>query len=294
MRLIDEVAEKIEQLYERIAFTPEFRSLVEQWMTAQIDKLAEAAQAEMNRLKQQKDKLEREQVKLLQAHYADAIPLHLLKEEQERIGKSLKNITSQIDSYQAEHAETAKNLSYAFELLDDCGKTYKLADDFARRCLNQALFKKIRVHDDLTLDVDYAEPFDTLLDPNIFMIKCEFEKNIRSKRDGQPKTTAHHSLLDFVGDKNTKTSSNFFTTGLSMDFLAQLVILYALRYRAQKQKITLNPGAFGSSVTLALVMILDILFLAYRCVLSAKLLNFMNKYRQLLVFTSINNGVKAI
>jgi DNA invertase Pin-like site-specific DNA recombinase len=86
--LIDEVAAKIEEMYERISFTSEFRSILQQWVTDQTEKLAEESKAELGRLKQQKDKLEREQQKLLQAHYADAIPLPLFKTEQERVGNS--------------------------------------------------------------------------------------------------------------------------------------------------------------------------------------------------------------
>ena len=230
--LIDEVAEKIEELYEKISFPSEFRNLVQQWLTTQVDKLADAAQIETNRLKLQKDKLEREQRKLLQAHYADAVPLHLLKEEQDRIGKSLKNIASQIDAYQAEYTEIAKNLDCAFELLDDCGRTYKLADDFARRCFNQALFKKISVQDDLTLEVDYAEPFDTILDPNVVIVKKEFEKNKQSIVDGQFESAAHLTLLDFIGSLKTKTSTkiiNFFSAGLSKDLLVRLTGLEPAR-----------------------------------------------------------------
>ena len=167
---------------------------MQQWLACQINKLTEESKVEIGRLKQQKDKLEREQRKLIQAHYADAVPLNLLKEEQDRIGKSLNNITNQIEAYQAEYTEIAKNLGYVFELLEDCGRAYKWAIDFDRRCFNQAIFKKIRVHEDLTLEVEYAEPFDTLLDSRVFMLKSEFEKNIRNNCDEQHKSAAHLSL----------------------------------------------------------------------------------------------------
>ena len=217
--LIDEIAEKIEELYERISFTPEFRSLVQQWVDGQIGKLAEESKAELDRLKLQKDKLEREQRKLLQAHYADAIPLHLLKDEQERIGKSLKDITGTMAAYQSEYTETAKNFDYVFELLEDCGRAYKLADDFQRRCFNQALFEKIRVYEDLTIEVDYADPFGTLLDPAVFELKREFDKNIHGKGAGQPKSVALLSFLDIVPTKTAKIIRNFFSVGLSKSIL---------------------------------------------------------------------------
>gem|GEM_PF-1734966 len=222
--LIDEVAEKIEELYERITFTPEFGQLLQQWVTGQIDKLAEESKAEIERLKQQKDKLEREQLKLLQAHYADAIPLHLLKEEQERIGKALKNISYQMESFQAEYAEVRENLNDVFELLDDIGRAYRLADDFERRCFNQALFKKILVYEDLTLDVEYAEPFNKLLDPMVLELKGEYEKSIEDKKDGQPEAAAHLSFLDFLSSltQTGRKILDFFGASWSKDVLVRV------------------------------------------------------------------------
>ena len=205
-------------MYERISFTPIFRNLVQQWVTGQIDRLAEEAKAEMDRLKQQKDKLEREQRKLLRAHYADAIPLDLLREEQARIGETLKSITSTMEAYQAEYTEVSQNFNHVFELLDDCGRAYRLAYDYPKRCFNQALFEKILVHEDLNIEVDYAESFDVILDPNIFILKSKFEKNACNS-NGQPNSTAHTAFRDFISNENTKTSSNFFTTGLSMNLL---------------------------------------------------------------------------
>jgi DNA invertase Pin-like site-specific DNA recombinase len=222
--LIDEIADKIEELYARISFTAEFRGLLRQWMTAQIDKLADESKVELERLAQQKEKLEREQRKLLQAHYEDAVPLPLLKEEQERIGKSLKSITELMDAYRAEYTKTAKNMNDVFELMDDCGRAYKLAGDFERRCFNQALFKRILVYEDLALDVEYAEPFDAILVPEMFLLKGEFENRIQSERNGQPESAAHLSSRNFLSAANTKTDrkiADFFTAGLSMDILVQ-------------------------------------------------------------------------
>src|SRR5699024_2817061 len=161
--LIEEVETRIEQLYERIKFTEEFTRLMRDYVNAQIDKLTETSKEEQKRLKLEKDKLERKQRKLLQAHYEDAIPLSLLKEEQAQISKSLTYIDEQIKAYDMELDTAKENLCYVFELLEDCGKVYKHADDQARRCLNQALFKKIFVHDDLSLSVEYNAPFEAIV-----------------------------------------------------------------------------------------------------------------------------------
>jgi len=189
--LIDDVADKIAELYQRISFTTEFKDNLKQWVNNQVDNIADDSKSELERYKIQQEKLEREQRKLLQAHYADAIPLDLLKEEQDRIVKSLKKIASVMESYQVEYAETSRNFNYIFELLDDCGFAYGLADDSQRRCFNQALFDKIKVYEDLTIEVDYTEPFEILLEPGLLDLKHEFEKGVEANKNGQSETDAH-------------------------------------------------------------------------------------------------------
>ena len=205
--LIDEIEDQIVKMYGRINFTSEFRNLLEQWIISQIDKLADESKAELERLKKQKDKLEREQRKLLQAHYADAVPLDLLKEEQARIGDSLRNITGAMEAHQSEHSEITENIHQVFELLDDCGRTYEMANGTQRRCFNQALFEKIRVCDDMNMDADYTEPFATLLNPAVFELKRKFTR-IRANQKELPETVAP---LDFCLTDPT----NFFSEGLS-------------------------------------------------------------------------------
>ena len=112
-----------------------------------------------------------------------------------------------------------------FELLDDCGRMYKFAGEFERRRFNQAIFGKIRVHEDLTLDVEYCEPFNTLLDPNVFVLKSEFEKNARNNDAEQPRLIAPHELFLDDDSENTQTIgekiSHFFANSLNKGFLVE-------------------------------------------------------------------------
>ena len=223
--LIDEIADKIAELYSRISFTKEFRDLVQQWFTTQAQKLSKQSEGEQKRLKLQEDKLERQQRKLLQAHYADAIPLHLLKEEQDRINRSLKTIADQIKVLQSEYIDIVKHLDGAFELLEDCGRMYDLAGDYERRCFNQAIFSKIKVHEDLSLEPEYAEPFDMLLNSNVCTLKSEFEKYIINEKDEQVNPPAHLTLSGFIGDLKNKTRSqiaDFFGACLSKNRMVRV------------------------------------------------------------------------
>ncbi len=201
-----------------------------EWLLSEIDKLAETSKSELERLKAQKDKLERERKKLLQAHYADAIPLHLLKEEQERISKSLNKIVGQMAAYTDEYSQTIVNLDDALTLLEDCGKAYRLASDSERRCFNQALFKRILVYEDLKLDAEYAEPFDALLDSRVFMLKHESEKYSDTENAGQEKSPAQFSLSDLISAHKPQTSTFFNGAGLSKDILVRIRIPYPNKF----------------------------------------------------------------
>ena len=98
-----------------------------------------------------------------------------------------------------------------FTLLDDCGKAYRLADGFERRCFNQALFEKIRTYDDKGVEADFAEPFASLLDSSIFMLKNEYARI----QDGQPNEVAHLAFATLMKKSKIKTSTFFTGTGLS-------------------------------------------------------------------------------
>lgn len=142
-----------------------------------------------------------------------------------RIGKSIKSITDAIEAHQTEYSKGIIGFNNVFELMDDCGRVYRLAGDFERRCFNQAIFKEILVHDDLTLDAEYAEPFDIILNPNVFLLKNTFEKS-----NEQSLPTAQVTLWNVLGALKTKkaqTITNFFSDGLSKDIVVRVSRLYS-------------------------------------------------------------------
>ncbi len=248
--LIEEVEKRIEQLYEKISFTSDFTKFIQDYVNTQIDKLAEFAKKEQKRLKAQKDKLEHEQYKLLQAHYEDAIPLTLLKQEQKRIAKSLSNINSQIEATNIEHEAAKENISYVFELLEECGKVYKLANDQERRLLNQALFKKIFVNDDLSLSVEYNAPFGSIIAPHAHHLG----ENEKCTKVDANKKQALHSLSKYIENEQSSstahsinstypTPSYFFNSvGLSTDILVRMAGLEPARpYEHQHLKLASLP-----------------------------------------------------
>ena len=76
--LIDEVESQVERIYDNYSLKPEDRLLVEAYMQECIANEREKYKAELNSLVHEKNRLERRQEKLLEAHFNDAIPMDLL------------------------------------------------------------------------------------------------------------------------------------------------------------------------------------------------------------------------
>lgn len=128
---------------------------------ADVNKQAEAEQRELTTHRQ---RLNTEREKLLQGHYAGAVPLDLLKQEQDRIGTQLAAIERRLEAATLHYDQIQTNLNIALELAEDCYRAYSIAPDHIRRLFNQAFFTHLFVEDDGTIRADLAEPFRTLLD----------------------------------------------------------------------------------------------------------------------------------
>lgn len=103
-----------------------------------------------------------ERSKLLQAHYADAVPLDLLRSEQERIARQLASVEQRLEAATASVADVTATLDQALRLLSRCNEANQKATDAERRLLNLGLSSDIWVTDD-TATVSLASPFRELM-----------------------------------------------------------------------------------------------------------------------------------
>lgn len=107
-----------------------------------------------------------ERGKLLQAHYAGAVPVDLLKTEQDRIGRRLAWLDVQIEASSTEYEQSKAHLDDCLALAGDCHKLYMSIDDSLRRICNQAFFGKIWVRPDSdTVEGEPGQPFNVLFRP---------------------------------------------------------------------------------------------------------------------------------
>ena len=205
--LIEEVEYQIEQIFKGISIKPSERMLLESEIQHHIDKEEKVFKLELDSLKKEKDKLERRQEKLLEAHFNDAIPLSLMKREQQAISKQLAAVEHEIKIRSTTFEDIKANLSLAFELIEDCGRTYSAANDNIKRLMIQAVFSKIWIDEDGKTSTEYTNVYDNIVGPIETTLMKENIKLAPAKADA-----------NFI-DKLLKSYSKFFEKGLNNELL---------------------------------------------------------------------------
>lgn len=160
--LIEQVERLVERFYVKVQIDPETIEAVSGMIHARFDEMMAEGAAELADLASRRTQLEGEQQKLLQAHYAGAIPLDLLKREQDRITASLETIEHRIAAHHGHYAAARENLDDSLKLLSNAADIYEHADDANRRLINQALFRAIYIDEDNDVRVGYRNPYDGL------------------------------------------------------------------------------------------------------------------------------------
>ena len=144
--LIDEVEARVAELYQQIQLSSDDRREIERYLRAEFAHIQANRQQDIQRLTTRQQQLEDQRHKLLEAHYAGAIPLDLLKKEQEQLTSSILAIQRELDGYTADAALVDQHLTQALDLLEDCHRLYLAAPDRLKKLLNQVFFERILVN----------------------------------------------------------------------------------------------------------------------------------------------------
>ena len=144
--LIDEVEARVAELYQQIRLSSDDRREIERYLRLEFDHIQANRQQDIQRLTAQQQKLEDQRHKLLEAHYAGAIPLDLLKKEQDQLTSSILAIQRELDGYTADAALVEQHLTQALDLLEDCSRLYAAAPAHLKKLLNQVFFERILVN----------------------------------------------------------------------------------------------------------------------------------------------------
>lgn len=212
--LIEEVEHQVEKIYDKYSLPSYIKTHLEKWLTENITKEREKYTTELNGLCREKEKLERKRKKLLEAHYSDAIPIDLLRSEQQKIAKQLAAIEHQIKNHSSTFETIFDRLSDAMELIEDCSKTYRLAEDHIKKMLNQAIFKCLWIEKDGTVTPEFAEPFNMLTDA----VRNSIAQNTKETSNKEIRGTKVPT--DFLSSISNHMSY-FFGQGWITDFLVE-------------------------------------------------------------------------
>jgi site-specific DNA recombinase len=143
--LIDVIEDKVADLYRTISLTPEDRQRIEAWVLEEIASTSRDTLDRRKALNGERDRLARERQQLLQAHYADAIPVDLLKTEQDRITRTLADIDREQHALAADESTAKANLTGILDMLENCDQTYRRLPEHLKRLMNLAFFEHILV-----------------------------------------------------------------------------------------------------------------------------------------------------
>ena len=133
------------------------------FLSDELAKLRTDADRERSVQERRLRKLDGERSKLLAAHYADAIPLDLLKSEQDRIASEAAAAEGRLSAIAADFQTAESNLERALKRAGDCQRAYSEASGSMRRQFNLAFFKRLLIDEEYSVSGELAEPFDVIL-----------------------------------------------------------------------------------------------------------------------------------
>ena len=128
----------------------------------------EQAAADRARASQRLATLTSERKAGLQAHYAGALPLDLLKEEMDRLTQDMATAERVIKNSSTTVDELEATLQAALAVAGNCHQRYAQAPPHVRRQLNQGFFTKLFIARDGSVErAELTEPFASLMDHEV-------------------------------------------------------------------------------------------------------------------------------
>lgn len=166
----DVLESEVEALYGRLALSPEDAREFAAAVEAEIGARQARSATERKRLERQRAKAEAQRKKLLDAYYADAIDVTMLKAEQTRLGSELRTLDDALAALDLDAAEWRKVLDVALRFATNCAVAYRSASDRTKRQFNAAVFDRLEVRDGRIAEAECKAPFDVLFNAPEFQL----------------------------------------------------------------------------------------------------------------------------
>jgi site-specific DNA recombinase len=160
---VDMVEAQVVDRYELIQLGDSSIRSIRKALLTYVSVRNEGTQDEGKRAQQRIDGLQAERRKLIEMRYADAIPLALLKEEQDRISRQLGDAQSDLAKTVVDWKGFEKNLNAALGFAGKIGHGYADANSMIRRRINQAVLKGIYVDIEGVTGLELSDPMAQLM-----------------------------------------------------------------------------------------------------------------------------------
>lgn len=164
---VPDVETAVEDYYQHIQIPEHIVTALRELITTEFDRLHETSKRDRGTYLAERHDLNDRRTKLLHAHLEGAVPLDLMKQEQDKIARRMAFLDAQIEAGDIEYDQAKAHLDDCLKLAGDCHKLYMSIDDSLRRIANQAFFDKLYVQDDDHIDGQPGEPFNILFDPEV-------------------------------------------------------------------------------------------------------------------------------
>jgi hypothetical protein len=165
---LDKIEDGIARFYGTFQLGPTRLALLRQGIRAELDAQRATAEEDALRAKTRLSQLRLERERLLQAHYAGAVPLDLLKQEMDRLTREVTAVEAALSATATAMADLDATLECALTIAATCERHYLMAPPKQRRQINQGLFVKLFIGRDGNVErAELTEPFAALLSRNL-------------------------------------------------------------------------------------------------------------------------------
>ncbi len=190
------LVEKVEQLvadhYKTIQIPPDVRHAMLGMLDQEFATLHASTETERHQLTVERDRIQDQRRASLQAHYAGALPLDLLKEEQDRLARQLDLVTARLDALDSTYDEARTHLQECLALAGDCQTIYACGSETTRQTANQAFFTRIYLDTDDTIRTQPTPSFGLLLDPDTQQQALTWATLHKNGQKRPTRTLIHH------------------------------------------------------------------------------------------------------
>jgi site-specific DNA recombinase len=154
----DQLEAEIENLYGRIEVPDDWADGLRQAIAADVATHHEDTTAECELLANYRERLEAERFKLMEAYYANAIDVTMLRREQERIGTELRAVESRQAVVVSSLDDWQEVMNLALRFSTNCARAYRRAGHRTRKLFNTAVLDEVHARDGHVVEAGYKEP----------------------------------------------------------------------------------------------------------------------------------------